>query len=128
MVGDTYELELQRQANKKRYRPMDKAGLYARLQRDTGTTEFPELAELAPEVLKLDAATQHWFTDRTRAAYNAGKGGQQPPVRARDTEVANVVGPANFTSYFKKVFELGRTMREAERAATPRKALDNNLF
>lgn len=111
MVGDTYELE---RANKKCFRQMDEQGLYARVQKHTGTTEVPELAELAPEVLKLDAATQHWFTDRTRAAYNAGKGGQPPPRRDRDAEVSAAVGPAAFASYFQRVFELGR----AERAPT----------
>ena len=108
MVGDLYEGML-RESNKKQYRPMDQAGLQARVEKYTGTT-FPELAELAPEVLKLDAATQHWFTDRTRAAYNAGKGGQPLPTRKRDAEVAEAVGPANFASYFQRVFDVGKDL------------------
>lgn len=125
MVGDEMYGAVARK-NPKHYWPMDKTGLYERVQKHTGTTAFPELPELAPEVLKLDAATQHWFTDRTRAAYNAGLNGQQPPARARDQEVAEAVGPANFESFYQRVFDLGRAQREAEK--TPKRALDQNLF
>ena len=72
MVGDEYSTE----PNRTRYWPMSPDGLYERVQKYTGTTAFPELGELVPTVLAQDPAMQHWFVDRTRATYNAGKGGQ----------------------------------------------------
>lgn len=103
MVGQNYD---GRKPNRARFvRPMDQSSLYDHIQKAIGRSDFPELVEVTPAVLSLDPATQHWFTDRVRAAYNAGKTGRAE--RQQDKTVADKLGPA-YGHLLTSVFARGK--------------------